>query len=223
MSVEEAINKKSSATKMRWVKYVFIDESGDLGTYGSKYFTIAAIVVEEPKIIGRIIKRLRQRKLKKKLKQLPEIKANNSSKQIRKYVLERLNKSDCQIFVVVIDKSKILPYLTKAKDKLYNYLCGILLSKVGSDSKKLVIAIDKKHTNTLVREDFNEYIKTKLEQCFKTLEIEIQHTSSYSKNELQVADFVAWGINRKFNTGDDFYYRIIEEKIINKESMLLWK
>ena len=55
------------------------------------------------------------------------------------------------------------------------------------------------------------------------LEIEIEHKFSYSSNELQVIDFVVWSINRKFNTGDDSYYKIIEEKIANKDSMILWK
>lgn len=208
---------------MSYIKHVFIDESGDLGRYGSKYFTIAAMVVEEPKILNRILKRLRRHKLKKKLKQLPEIKANNSNKQIREYVLKKINKSDCQIFAIVVDKLKIFSDLYEVKDKLYNFLCGILLTRLGITSGKLIIVIDKKHTNTLVREDFDNYIKTKLNDFSKNLTIEINHLPSYSKNELQVTDFVAWSINRKFNVGDDFYYRIIEGKIANKEDMELWK
>lgn len=44
---------------MGWLNYVYIDESGDLGKFGSKYFTVAAVLVDEPKKLARIIKRLR--------------------------------------------------------------------------------------------------------------------------------------------------------------------
>ena len=202
---------------------MYIDESGDLGKYGSRYFTIAAIIVDDPNKLSRIIKKLRQRKLKKKIRQLPEIKANNSTDIIRKYVLYKLKKIDCEIYAIVVNKSAIVNYLFDVKDKLYNYLCGILVENVRKTDGGLTIIIDKKHTNTLVRNDFNKYIENKLKSGGIKLEIKIEHKFSYSSNELQVIDFVAWSINRKFNTDDDSYYRIIEEKIANKDSMILWK
>ena len=36
---------------MSWVKYVFIDESGDLGIHGSRFFTVACVVVEKPQFL----------------------------------------------------------------------------------------------------------------------------------------------------------------------------
>ena len=202
---------------------MYIDESGDLGKYGSKYFSIAAIVIDNPTSLSRIIKKLRQRKLKKKIKKLPEIKANNSTHVLRKYVLDKLIKTDCEIYAIVVNKDAIVNYLFSVKDKLYNYLCGILMENIKNADGKLVIVIDKKHTNTLVKNDFNKYIENKLKSRNIKLEIEIEHKFSYSSNELQVIDFVVWSINRKFNTGDDSYYKIIEEKIANKDSMILWK
>jgi hypothetical protein len=55
------------------IKYVYIDESGDLGKYGSKYFAIIALITENPISIGRIIKKARIRILDKKLKEVSEI------------------------------------------------------------------------------------------------------------------------------------------------------
>lgn len=203
--------------------HVYIDESGDLGKFGSKYFIIVAVIVKEQKILERIIKKLRQRRLKKKIKELPEIKANNSNRLIREYVLKRVKNCDCQIIATVAKKDHILDHLFKVKNKLYNYLCGILMEKISIPKYKIIITIDKKHTNTLMREDFNRYIKLKFKSEDKDLKIEIYHKPSITSNELQVVDFVAWSISRKFNSGDDFYYRIIEDKIINKKDMLLWK
>src|SRR3989338_3231379 len=205
------------------LKYMYIDERGDLGKYGSKYFTVAAIVIDEPVKLSRIIKKLRQRILKKKIKQMPEIKDNSSNFIIRKYVLANLAKVDCEIYAIAVSKEAIADYLFDVKDKLYNYLCGILVEKIRKMDGKLSIIIDKKHTNTLVRDDFNRYIENKMKSVNSKMEINIKHEFSHSSNELQVIDFVAWSINRKFNTGDDSYYKIIEKKIANKEDMILWK
>lgn len=166
---------------------------------------------------------MRQRKLKKKIRELPEIKANNSNRTIREYVLNKIKNSNCEIFVVVVEKAKILSRLYEVKDKLYNYLCGILIDKIDYPNYKMIIVIDKKHTNTLIKEDFNQYIQNKIKIKNSNLKIEIYHKQSYASNELQVADFVAWSVNRKFSFNDDYYYKIIENKIINKENMLLWK
>jgi len=204
-------------------KYVFIDESGDLGKRGSRYFTIAALVVDDPLKLERIIKKLRQRKLKKKIKELPEIKANNSDEVVRKYVLKRVKKTDCEIYAIVVEKDRIFDHLFQVQDRLYNYLCGILLKEIGAvgAAGSLIITIDKKHTNTLVRENFNQYIKYKLRG--KARNIRIHHKASISSQPLQVVDFVAWSINRKFNFGDDSYFNLIEDKIVNRKDMLLWE
>lgn len=37
------------------VEYIFIDESGDLGQYGSKFFTIVALTTHEIVSLSRII------------------------------------------------------------------------------------------------------------------------------------------------------------------------
>ncbi|MEM2822030.1 MAG: DUF3800 domain-containing protein, partial [Candidatus Pacearchaeota archaeon] len=168
-------------------------------------------------------KKIRQRKLEKKIKKLVELKANNSNKKIREYILKKVKNSDCNIFAVVVNKSKILSQLYEVKDKLYNYLCGILMDRIILPRYKIMIIIDKKHTNTLIREDFNNYIQKKIKNKDPGLKIEIFHKPSYMSNELQVTDFVAWAINRKFSFGDNYYYSIIKNKIINKENMLLWK
>ena len=203
--------------------YVYIDESGDLGKYGSKYFTIAAVMVENPLILKRIIKRVKEKKLKKKIKDLPELKANKSDRITREYILNYVSKTACSIISIVVEKNNVIDPLFNVKNKLYNYLCGILMDKINTDVYKLIITIDKKHTNTLIREDFDRYIKKKLLLKNKKLKLEIYQKNSHLSNELQIVDFVSWAINRKFNSKDDYYFRFIENKVINKEKMILWK
>ena len=130
---------------------IFIDESGDLGKFGSACFTIAALATRDFLKLGRIIKRVRQRKLKKKFRKLSEIKANNSNESIRKFVLGQIGSCNCDISAIVIPKSKVREYLFSHKEKLYNYLCGLFFAHISLDVGKVFIVIDKKDSNRLLR------------------------------------------------------------------------
>jgi hypothetical protein len=52
------------------------DESGDLGfgPRASKHFILAAVIARNPSEVGRCIKRVREQRLPKKYKQIPELK-----------------------------------------------------------------------------------------------------------------------------------------------------
>ena len=199
--------------------HIYVDESGDLGMRGSKYFVIAALKTKDPKSLERIIKRVRQRKLKKPLKKAPEIKANKSPPHIRKYILEKISKQEVKINAIVVEKSMILPRLYEVKNRLYNYLAGILLKEFNKDNEMIII-IDKKDTNALIRKDFDEYIARKLEIINNKRNIKIFHKESQTCKGLQVVDFVAWAIFRKYEKDDEEYFEIIKNKTSVK---YLWK
>jgi|TARA_Y100000310_G_scaffold89559_2_gene86655 hypothetical protein len=115
------------------MKYIFLDESGDLGfsQRSSKYFIVSLFScgVREEIEIRRIVKKIRRKILKKKLKNTPEIKWNNSSDKIRFKVLNEVANKSVEIFTVVIEKSKVYDYLRGKKHKLYNYLCNIIINE----------------------------------------------------------------------------------------------
>ncbi|MBU4406873.1 MAG: DUF3800 domain-containing protein, partial [Candidatus Altiarchaeota archaeon] len=77
--------------------YIYIDESGDLGIRGSKYLVIAALFVEDHKPLDRIIKNMRRNKFRKQLRKSIEIKANKSSKEVKKHVLSKVNYPDINV------------------------------------------------------------------------------------------------------------------------------
>ncbi len=193
--------------------YIFLDESGDLGKRGSKYFSIAVIYTETPKELERCIKRIRIRKLKRKMKELPEIKANNSSDIIRRRVLKDLLKTSCHIDIITVNKEKIYDYLFEKKEKLYNYIAGILMDEILIHQEDLEIIVDRKYNNTVLREEFDNYLSGKLRASKPAVKIKITHLMSHENSGLQVADFVAWSVNRKFSLDDDSYFKIIERKI----------
>ncbi len=198
------------------IEYLLIDESGDLGKYGSSYFTIIALATHNPKHIGRIIKRIRERKLDKKTRKAVEIKANTSSSRLKKYVLSQLARCECAISAVVLLKSELKDTFYEDKDKLYNYLCGLLFEHISLRTDIIDIVIDKKHSNRLLREDFNQYILSKIQEKSTKIQIRITHMESHASSELQAIDFIAWAVNRKFTHCDSEYYDIIKDKIKNQ-------
>lgn len=204
------------------IEYIFIDESGDLGLSGSLFFTIVALNTRDVIQLRRIIKRLRERKLKKKMKELVEIKAYNSNPEIRRYVLNSVSACDCSISAIAIPKNKIHPNLLDHKDKLYNYLGGLLFEHITLRADIVELVIDQKDSNRLLREDFNSYIKGKITSKAPNIDVRIKHFQSHASQELQVVDFVAWAINRKFSFNDSSYYDLISSKIINKGKEVIW-
>lgn len=205
------------------IQNIFIDESGDLGRHGSPYFTIVALATPSGLPLSRIIKKVRTNKLKKKLKELPEIKANNSNKAIRRRVLEGISNCDCSISAIVIPKSKIKDHLFEKQNKLYNYLCGLLFSHINLNFTQVDIKIDKKHSNRLLREDFNQYLSARIKQKAGGIGLSIRHLESHASNELQAVDFAAWAIGRNYSLGDSSYYDIIRPKIKNSGNEEIWK
>src|SRR3989344_1192181 len=151
-------------------KYVYIDESGDLGTKqgSSKFLILSALVVNNPKDLDRIIKNMRRNKFKKELKKASEIKANKSSKKVILYMLQKLNSIlDAKIYYIVLEKSKLYSnYLKEDKHKLYNFVAGKLAQNLIFDNTILEIKIDKSKGNLFLQEDFNNYFEQKLkEKC----------------------------------------------------------
>lgn len=203
------------------MKYVFIDESGDLSKHGSRYFITTAVATEDPDKVRKIMKRFRERRLKKSLKERSEIKANNSTPEIRKYILEQLMRCECEIYVIATEKSKILSKFDSAQDKFYHFLCKLLLGIATKDNSKTVVIIDLKDTNRIIKINFKNYIEWSFKSKGKS--VDFNQVVSHSDNGLQIADFVAWAVHRKFNSGEEDYFNIIKSRIKNIDKMEMWK
>ena len=193
-------------------KYMYIDESGDLGIKGSKYLVLSALLVDNPEYLDRIIKNMRRNKFKKQLKKACETKANKSSPELRKYMLKKLNGvKDVKISYVVLEKKKLFSdFLKNDKHKLYNYVAGKLAQNIVLNQENIKIKIDKSKGKHLLRKDFNEYFKKKLKKKSKILKINIEHSYSHCWSGLQFADLLSWSCFQKFEHGNSEYVDIIE-------------
>ena len=192
-------------------KHMYIDESGDLGLHGSKYLVLSALLVDNPVDLDRVIKNMRRNKFKKQLKKAHEIKANKSSDEIIRYMLEKLNGiTSAKIFYIVLEKKKIFSeFLKNNKNKLYNYVAGKLAKHIILDDGDVEIRIDKSKGKQLLREDFDRYFSRNLKENLKTGKITIHHSYSHSWSGLQFADMLAWSCFQKFEHNNSEYIDLI--------------
>ncbi len=192
-------------------KYMYIDESGDLGMNGSKYLVLSALLVDNPLDLDRIIKNMRRNKFRKQLKKAHEIKANKSSDQIRRYMLDKLNEvKNATIFYIVLEKKKIFSaFLKNNKDKLYNYVAGKLGRYIILENIDVEIRIDKSKGKQLLRDDFDRYFLRNLKENSRCGKITISHSYSHSWSGIQFADILAWACFQKFENNNSEYIDLI--------------
>jgi len=208
--------------------YIFLDESGDLGfdfkkPKTSKYFVVACLFVENKKPIEKITKKTHSELKKKYKRRLSILHAVREKPITRKRLLERLNKKDCSIMTIYLNKRKVYTRLQDEKQVLYNYVTNILLDRIYSKrlvagKNKITIVASKRETSKYLNENFKTYLNNQAKNHHK-VEIEAVIKTPFEEKSLQVVDFVSWAIFRKYEYGDESYYNVIRSKIVEENPL----
>ncbi|MDO8516170.1 MAG: DUF3800 domain-containing protein [bacterium] len=202
--------------------YIFLDESGDLG-FGkgsSKWFLFTLVVVDDPRILERVIKKTRQG-LKKKYKHtLSELHAYHSDDITRTRILTKLATKDIEIVTTILNKEKVYVDLRNQKNYLYNFTANIILDrlikkKFIAGDKHISLVVDRKDTKKRLKENFISYI-TKAMQERRDGGFEMSLAASHDEKGLQAVDFISWAIFRKYERNDLKFYELIKSKIIDE-------
>ncbi len=202
-------------------KYIYIDESGDLGEHGSKYMILAALIVDNPAEMDRIIKNMRRNKFKKELRKASEIKANKSSNAIIRYMLSKLNNlKNAKVLYVILEKKKLISgYLKNNKDKLYNYVAGKLAKQLVMGDAYIELLVDRRYGKQLLQQDFNNYFNRCLKESSLPAKVMIKHSYSHNFSGLQFADILAWTCFQKFEHSNSEFIDLLK---IEQEVYHVW-
>lgn len=204
-------------------KYMYIDESGDLGAKigSSHYLVLAALMINNPKELDRLIKNMRRNKFKKQLRKANEIKADKSSYEVISYMLNKLNDvSGAKVFYIILEKKKLFSeYLKKDKHKLYNYVAGKLARNIILSNVDVEIKIDKSKGKQLLQDDFNQYFSKNLNENSDSLKCKIEHSYSHNWSGLQFADILAWACFQKFEHNNSEFINLLK---IEQEVYHVW-
>ena len=198
--------------------WLFLDESGDLGRGGTSHFVLALVATYNPRELRRCIKRVRQRKLKKSLRAAPELKASQTPAEITVKVLKLLSQTQAQIYFLVIPKHKIFDRLHSVRERLYNYLTGLLAELIVVDCDTISLVVDKRNTKKILREDFDKYVGHKLREKLPQTKLTIEHKFSNATPELQLTDFVAWSCLRRWSMNDSRFHDLIASRIVETKT-----
>ncbi|PKK81673.1 MAG: hypothetical protein CVT47_01225 [Thermoplasmata archaeon HGW-Thermoplasmata-2] len=200
---------------------IYLDESGNLGCGqgSSDYFVIAVLIAKNPDEMKRCILKVRKQKLRKKYKEIPELKWHNSSTTIRKRLLKLVGGKDVEIAYALLRKKQLYENLKNQPKVIYNYLCGQLVSKIFEKygAKSLEIIIDRSLYGS-DRTRFDEYLAYKTlitgKNCGSSdLSISVRHMDSQQEPCLQVVDFIAGAIHSSIRDKKSEYISTLKNKI----------
>ena len=202
---------------------IYIDESGDLGftQQSSEYFVMAALIPHDTLPIQRCFKKIRQQKMKKKMKQVPEFKYNNTPSEIKRRIFRCLASCDLDIAYSILHKKQVRHHLQDKRQVVYNYLAASLVSKVASyygTAESVNVIIDKSLYG-LQKEHFDDYVTYKMLEfpdngVADRSQISITHVNSKTEPCIQAVDFIAGAVHHKYRSDETTHYHLLQEKMI---------
>ena len=203
--------------------FIFLDESGDLGfsKRSSNWFLFTLVVVENPRKIEKIIKKIRKTLNKKYKKNFSELHAYHCDDITRTRVLKSISElDDICVVTTILNKKKVYVDLQSQKNYLYNFTANIILDRlinknIIKDGENISLVVDKKDTKKNLKDNFISYITTAMKEK-RSGNFKMTLSASYNEKGLQAVDFISWAIFRKYERGDFEFYEIIKDKIVDE-------
>lgn len=180
--------------------------------------------MENKRSIEKILKKVFHFFTKKEKKHHPGIFHCHKDKPlIRRKLLSLLGQKEISILAVYLDKRKVYTQMQNEKHVLYNYVANILLDRIYT--KKLIpiensikLVASRRETNKFLNDNFQRYLEGQIHKNHK-LPIKVLIKTPAEEKGLQLVDFACWAIFRKKEFGDESYYELIKEKIIEEDSL----
>lgn len=175
---------------------------------------ITALIVRNPAVLDRIIKNARRNKFRRELANKKEIKSDRSSPELRECLLKKLNEVDGNLGIhcILVKKKLRSEYLKDNKNRLYNYVAGVLAKAINIDADDVEVRVDRSKGKYLLREDFNGYFEERLRAGSIVSHIRIYHSYSENFSGIQFADLLAWVVYQKYNNSNSSYLDIIDKR-----------
>ena len=207
--------------------HVYLDESGDLGfgQGGTKYFTIAFVVMENPIEFRRCVREIKSRY---HIPRNAELKGNTTRALIKKDLLSRFAKLDLEVYAITLRKSNVESRLREDTNKLYNYVVGLSLVEwilKGPVNSSVVINVDRRIISVTSGFKFNDYLKYKIwyEGERPDINLKINHLDSHEAYAIQGIDVICNSIFKKYNSDNYKLFNIIKDKVKSDKKLFFNK
>lgn len=235
--IKFAINTDINIETISDTLYIFVDEAGDMdfSTSGSTHYMFNFLIKQRPFNLHEYIANYRYSLLERNLDPLNGKKLNieafhahRDNKYIKNElfnIISTFNEQGVKTYSYILEKPKVDPNKRKEKDRFYidnlSFSIQKLLDKLNIN-KNFIIITDRlpvQHNKDkqvgALKKGIKEYLKIKELK----LRYDIFHHCSASSANLQIVDYISWAIFRKFEHGDDSYYKKIEKYLIDLDEM----
>lgn len=185
---------------MTWT--ISIDECGDVGKNGTRFFVIAATIVIRSKNLKNVAKLITNTK--------GEMKYSNTDKETQFAIMSALSTSNVTIMYIVADKHDFMSkYYEQYGKQLYELVLSDLISIIARKSgvKDVNIMLDR----TSIISDLK--IKELLSNYTSLNVINSSKYNSSSNKCIQIADFVAGAIWHMYERNEKINFLCIKKRI----------
>jgi hypothetical protein len=209
------------------VSYIFLDEGGDL-TFdrkkGSEYFTLTGVLTKRPFALDSVLTDLRFDLIEEGT-ELEEFHATNDRQATRNRVFASIrdNLGPLRVDSVVVQKRKTHPsvqHIERFYPEMLGYLLRYTIREESLASASEVIVVTDKLPLKQKRRAIEKAVKTTLKRMLPSnVKHRVMHHDSRSCCGLQVADYLNWAIFRKWESGDERSYKLIESALMSEFSI----
>jgi hypothetical protein len=190
---------------------LFLDESGDLGIYGTKYFIISAIIIDNKEFIKlkKILKKIRNKSdLLKKSKEMKAIKMSND---LKKQILMRTNDINYEIHSIVMNKKKF-----NNKSFLINSNANFVYMDIVNElfnNKSFRKCQSFKLDNFVVKNLENIFQEKLIKNLGDEKDICLYFLDSSLTKGIQFVDLISWSIFQKIENNNSEFVKMIKNKL----------
>jgi len=200
-------------------KYVFADECGNFDFSSkpgaSRYFILVTMTVDSCSV-GQELLALRRELAFRGVGLDREFHATTDEQAVRDAVFEVIAPEPLRIDAVILEKCKTYAYVRSSEDRFYKtawyqHMKYVAPRVISADDELLVVSasIGTKKKKSL----FHAAVTDVLRQVSPTATVQVASWSAVSDPCLQIADYCAWAIQRKWEMGDRRSYNLIKAKV----------
>ena len=203
--------------------YIYADESGDLAfsnqSGASRYFILTTVAVVDHAVESDLLA------LRRELAWHAEglaigFHATDDRRAVRSRVFTILGNHHFRVDATIFEKRKARPEIRPTRESFYGFawyyhLSG-LVPALSSDNNELLIVAAS--TNKAMHHEFHSAVATIAAAVAPASIINSSVWSAASSPMIQVADYCAWAIKRKWETtpSDTNHYNLIRDKVASE-------
>jgi hypothetical protein len=208
-------------------QYIFADEAGcftfEKKPNVSKYFILCTVSMGSVEV-GHALEDLRRNLIWDNVELGDYFHATEDKQSVRNAVFEEILKHRFKVQATILEKAKAQPHIRSSRAKFYKYPWFYhfkhgICRHVDPSSRLLVTAASI--GNRKEKLSFSNAIDDVMSQTIRGNKWAVDFRPAATDCCLQVADYCAWAIQRKWETGDDRSYKLIADRIVYEYD--LWK